>query len=385
MLDGYKLYDADAHVLMTPEMWATLPEQFALRRPRPVRIGDSADLRHWNTSWLLDGQLQPHPYGAGTHAANNPGMVLEEYGADPHQAGDFRAFPMSIGCATLASVPDRLEAMDKLGIDLQVLFPSTVYAQMSSDPFLEAALFRAYNRYVGKKCAENPKRLRWAGLVPMREPGSALEAIKELQALGAATVVLFGTVGYEMLSAERFTPVWDALAETGLPVCIHMAMSFPPLADLCQTIQDSNMIGKAMPAQLAFVAVFGHGLFTRYPKMKFAFLEFGGEWIFYSVGRMTHYVELNRARMPNPASLGTAAIGDLVKSGRFYLAVESSDTMMAQELALLGDGQILYSSDFPHGEGRDSAAAEVIARTDITHEQKEKVLYGNAAAFFGEP
>jgi hypothetical protein len=39
MLDGYKLYDADAHVLMTPEMWATLPEQFAFRRPRPVRIG----------------------------------------------------------------------------------------------------------------------------------------------------------------------------------------------------------------------------------------------------------------------------------------------------------------------------------------------------------
>ena len=37
MLDGYKLYDADAHVLMTPEMWATLPERFALRRPRPVR------------------------------------------------------------------------------------------------------------------------------------------------------------------------------------------------------------------------------------------------------------------------------------------------------------------------------------------------------------
>jgi predicted TIM-barrel fold metal-dependent hydrolase len=58
--------------------------------------------------------------------------------------------------------------------------------------------------------------------------------------------------------------------------------------------------------------------------------------------------------------------------------------MMAQELALLGDGQILYSSDFPHGEGRDSAAAEVIARTDITREQKQKVLYDNAAAFFGE-
>jgi predicted TIM-barrel fold metal-dependent hydrolase len=362
-----------------------LPEKFSLRRPRPVSIGDSGDLRAWRTSWLLDGELQPHPYGPGTHAANTPGMVLEEYGADPKNAGDFTAFPMSIGCATLQDVPDRLDAIDRLGIDIQVLFPSTVYAQMSSDPFLEAALFRSYNRYVGKQCALAPKRLRWAGLVPMRNVPEALEALNELVALGAATVVLYGTVGESMLSDEEFTPIWDAIAATGLPVCIHMAMSYPPFGKLCKTIQDSNMIGKAMPAQLAFVAMFGHGVFMRYPNMKVAFLEFGGEWIFYSVGRMSHYVELNRGRMPNPKSLGDIPIRDLIKNGRLYLAVESSDLMMDQELALLGDGQILYSSDFPHGEGRDSAAAEVIARTDITHEQKQRVLYDNAAAFFGEP
>lgn len=385
MLDGYKLYDADAHVLMTPKMWATLPDRFALRRPRPVRIGDSGDLRVWNTSWLLDGQLQPHPFGPGTHAANTPGIVLEEYGADPKRAGQFTAFPMSAGCATLEDVPARLDALDQLGIDIQVLFPSTIYAQMSTDPFLEAALFRAYNRYVAQQCAQAPKRLRWAGLVPMRDTTVALEALKELTDLGAATVVLYSTVGTEMLSAERFTPIWDALAESRLPVCVHMAMSFPPLSDICETIQDSNVIGKAIPGQLAFVALFGHGLFTRYSDMKVAFLEFGGEWIFYSVGRMLHYAEVNRGRMPNPETLGKETVKDLVRSGRFFLAVESSDLMMSQELELLGDGQILYSSDFPHGEGRESAAAEVIGRTDITREQKEKVLYGNAATFYGEP
>ncbi|HVA27878.1 MAG TPA: amidohydrolase family protein, partial [Candidatus Baltobacteraceae bacterium] len=277
------------------------------------------------------------------------------------------------------------DALDQLGIDIQVLFPSTIYAQMSTDPFLEAALFRAYNRYVAEQCLQAPKRLRWAGLVPMRDTSVALEALKELKDLGAATVVLYSTVGNEMLSAERFTPIWDALAETGLPVCVHMAMSFPPLADICETIQDSNVIGKAMPGQLAFVALFGHGLFAKYSGMKVAFLEFGGEWIFYSVGRMLHYAEVNRTRMPNPETLGDVTVRDLVKNGRFFLAVESSDLMMAQELDLLGDSQVLYSSDFPHGEGRESAAAEVIARTDITHEQKRKVLYGNAAAFYGEP
>ena len=55
------------------------------------------------------------------------------------------------------------------------------------------------------------------------------------------------------------------------------------------------------------------------------------------------------------------------------------------DLALLGEGQILYSSDFPHGEGRDEAATEILERGDITADQKQKILYGNAAEFFGAP
>lgn len=72
MLDGFKIYHADAHVMMTPEMWRDLPSEYALRRPRPVAIGDSGDLAHWRSAWLLDGRIEPHPYGPGTHAANTP-------------------------------------------------------------------------------------------------------------------------------------------------------------------------------------------------------------------------------------------------------------------------------------------------------------------------
>ena len=89
--------------------------------------------------------------------------------------------------------------------------------------------------------------------------------------------------------------------------------------------------------------------------------------------------------MADPAMLPKLTPEEIVRSGRFYLAVESSDKMMPHELALLGDGQLLYSSDFPHGEGRDSAAMEIIERTDITKEQKRKILWDNAVKFFGEP
>ena len=159
-------------------------------------------------------------------------------------------------------------------------------------------------------------------------------------------------------------------------------MSYTPFEKLCHSIQDANMIGKALPAQLAFVAIVGHGMLDRYPSLRVAFLEFGGEWIFYAVGRMRHYVEVNRRRMADPAMLPASTVEDYIASGRLYLAVESSDAMMAQELVLLGERQILYSSDFPHGEGRDEAATEIIGRTDIGEDQKRRILYDNAAEFF---
>lgn len=385
MLDGYRVYDADAHIMMSPAMWADLPKEYAFRRPRPVQFGDADDLGGWKTAWLVDGRIEPHPFGPGTHAANTPAMTMVEYGAAPDKAGDFNGVPQPIGVVDLSDPAARLRAMDEMGIDVQMLFPSTLYATLSTDPGLETALFRAYNRYVAGQCRPVAKRLKWAGLLPLRDPQRALEALDEMVRLGATTAVVFGTVGERMLSNEAFRPVWAAFAETGLPLCVHMAMSFPPFEGLCHSIQDANMIGKAIPAQLAFVSLVGHGMLDRYPTLKVAFLEFGGEWIFYSVGRMRHYAELNRKRMADPSMLPKKTVDDFVRSGRIFLGPESSDAMLPHELALLGENQILYSSDFPHGEGRDSAAAEIIGRNDLSAEQKQRILYDNAAGFFGAP
>jgi len=382
MLDGYKIYDADAHVMMSPKMWQGLPKEYQLRRPRPVQIGDAADLGGWKSAWLLDGKLEPHPFGAGTHASNIPGMTMEEYGATPDKAGDFSGLPQPIGVVDLSDPEARVKAMDGMGIDIQFLFPSTSYAATSIDAGFEAALFRAYNRYVAARCKPVSNRLKWAGLLPLRDPRGSLEAIAEMADLGASAGVVFGTAGEHMLSDPLFRSSWDSFSDTGLPLCVHMGMSYTPFDKLCYSIQDANMIGKAMPAQLAFVALVGHGMLDRHPGLKVAFLEFGGEWIFYSVGRMRHYQEVNKKRMANPAMLPENTVDDYIRSGRIFLGVEANDAMLTQELELLGDTQIFYSSDFPHGEGRDEAASEIIARNGITADQKQKILYENAAQFF---
>jgi hypothetical protein len=385
MLQGYRVFDADAHGSINPSMWEDLPEQFRARRPRPVTIHDDAGLGNFNAGWLIEGSLEPHALGPGAQQANTPRNVLVEFGANLNREH------CSVGSMTLNDPAARLADMDRMGFDVQMIFPSTLYAHMTNDPEFEAALCRAYNRYVAKQCAANPQRLKWSGLLPLREPRQAIVAIEEMQRLGARAAVVFGTAGERLLSDPCFLPIWDEFARTELPLCVHMGMSYPPLAQLGRSIYDGHIIGMSLPAQLAFMAIVGHRMLDRYQDLKVAFLEFGAEWIFYMVARMDHYLPLDRGAhpfglsMPNASDLPRASIRDYVKSGRIFMAAEADDQMLQQLFDLIGEDQVLFSSDFPHGEGRDNAALEILERQDLAESQKRKLLYDNTVSFFGAP
>ncbi len=385
MLNGFRIFDADAHGSISPVMWRDLPEPYRARRPRPVTVFDDLGLGNYNAGWLIEGSLEPHALGPGAQQANTPKNVLAEFGADAKREH------CSLGSMTLADPQARLADMDRMGFDAQMLFPSTLYAHMTADPGFEAELYRAYNRYVARQCAAAPHRLKWSGLLPLRNPCQATAALEEMQDLGARAAVVFGTAGERMLSDAIFLPVWDEFARRRLPLCVHMGMSYPPLAQLGRSIYDGHVIGMSLPAQLAFVAIVGHGMLDRYPELKVAFLEFGAEWIFYMVSRMDHYLPLDRGAhmwgmsMPNAGELPHASIRDYVKSGRIFIAAEADDRMLQLLFDLIGEERVLFSSDFPHGEGRENAALEILERGDLTEDQKKNLLYDNTVRFFGEP
>jgi predicted TIM-barrel fold metal-dependent hydrolase len=68
-----------------------------------------------------------------------------------------------------------------------------------------------------------------------------------------------------------------------------------------------------------------------------------------------------------------------------FFAPEAEDRWLVHEIALVGEEQVLYGSDFPHGEEREEAATRFIERKELTSKQKENIFYRNAAKFFGEP
>jgi predicted TIM-barrel fold metal-dependent hydrolase len=258
---------------------------------------------------------------------------------------------------------------------------------MGSDPFFEAAMFRAYNRYAGRQCKIDSHRLKWAGLLPLRDQREGIEALHEMQQLGASAAVVFGTIGERMLSHKSFTPVWDEFAHSGLPLCVHMGRSYPPFDQVVESRLEAHVIAMGMPAQLGFVAIVAQGMLDRYQNLKVAFLEFGAEWLFYVVGRLGHYLPSYR-NDPTVRAMGRLpekALEEYLHSGRFFIAPEADDPLLLQEIALVGEQHILFSSDYPHGEGRDNAASEILQRKDLSESQKRSILFDNTVRFCGEP
>src|ERR1051325_3325570 len=354
MLQDFQIYDADAHVIFSPGMWATLPKQYQLRRPRAVRIEDSADLGRYTNGWLIDGRILPCALGPGTQPGNEPKRVLKEFGAS------FDAPQFPAGSIDLSDPQARIRDLDRVGIDVQVLFPTTGYARFTADPGFEAALYRAYNRYTGKQCAQNPKRLKWAGLLPLRDTAEGIKAIEEMQRLGAVAAVVFGTAGERLLSDPGFTPVWDEFARSGLPLCVHMGMSFTPFQGVCESFFEAHGIGMSLPAQMGFVAIVGGGM-------------------------LDHYLPIDRDAQPNKDKLPRNQIEDYLKSGRIFVAAEAEDPLLLQELALIGEDQILCASDIPHSERRETSGNSTIERKDLSDQQKRKILYDNSVRLFGKP
>src|SRR5437879_11455429 len=70
------------------------------------------------------------------------------------------------------SAESRIVDMDENGVDAQVVYPTAAGQMLGRefrDPKLLAACCRAYNDWSADFCSRDPKRIRWAAILPMQD------------------------------------------------------------------------------------------------------------------------------------------------------------------------------------------------------------------------
>ena len=373
-----EFFDSDAHVQESPQTWDHLDEEYSGRRPVILTLEEGAvPIRgQLNAVWLIEGKAIPNPVG--------PGQTI----VGPNTSRFAEAKPFKVGSQQLTDVGQRLKEMDNMGIRAQVLFPSllafSVGVQLTEDPAFEAALYRSYNSFVSDACNQAPDRLKWAGIIPLGLASEAVKEVDRVKRLGAVAVVIFGTAGEKMLYEPEFDPFWRACADADMPVCVHLSRSFTPTAKLVDFQYAGAILASQLTIPMGFFSIVGGGVMDRHPSLRFVFLEAGCQWIPFMVDQMAHYQKAyTHNGYPFTWRMPERDILDYVGSGRLYVTAEADDKLLPYVAEMIGETQFLFSSDMPHGEGRDNAALEVLARTDISDGFKRKILVENGPRFYG--
>ncbi len=361
--------DADAHV---EEHELTFSDKYldpAFRAQRPQVVGMDG-----LAYWMIEEQLFPRRLGRGCHNLGTPTSI----------GGKRTLFtqtkPESLESLELRDPRARLGDMDAEDLKVAVLYPTLFLAYpLTVSPSLATAMCAAYNRWMADATGGND-RLRWAAVVNLDELSAAVRQVREAKKLGAVAVMVLGTAGDRLLDDPALLPFFEAVAQEELTLAVHVGWACPSLSNLYADLYTATVLPFLAPVLMGFASLLGGGILDRFPTLRVAFLEAGCEWVHFMVHRLDHRFTFAKSMakiIPQTAPRAACPPQEYLRRGNLYFSTEVEDALLPQVIELVGEGQIIFGSDMPHGDRERFAAKTLLSRTDLSDAAKRKILEEN--------
>ena len=270
----------------------------------------------------------------------------------------------------------RLQDMDAMGVDVQVVSPAPGQQHYWADPALHVALSRAQNDHVAAMIRPMPRRFVGMGTLPMRDVAGAMdEATRGVEELGLRGFQIDSRVNELELSDRSVDPVYARLSKLGVPLFVH-PLGFSHGSRLKHFFM-VNAVGQPLEEVLATAHFVFGGILDRFPELKVCIAHGGGYFPYY-VGRMDHTWKVRpevRKLIPNPPS-------DYLQRMWFDTCVFRSDTL-GQLVRLAGAERVMLGSDYPFDMADDEPRAIVDRCEALSAQDRARILGGNAQQLFG--
>ncbi|HEY3303256.1 MAG TPA: amidohydrolase family protein [Candidatus Binatia bacterium] len=357
--------DADTHIAESNRMWELIDREMYPRRPVVVSVPDDTLYGPRNAFWLIDGNIFPRPVGRASFRLITPSASKHE-----SSRGDIH-----IACRELTDPQARLRDMDKLGVELQVIYPTLFLVYLTDDALLEIALCRAYNRWLADACSKSGGRLRWVVVPPLRAVEESVKEIKWAKDHGAVGVFFRGLEGDKTLDNPYFFPVYQAAMDVAMPICIHTAIGNTALLDLIDVERNHSFLASRVLPLAAFRDLVANKIPDMFPRLRFGFIEASAGWVPFLVHILKR---LLRDRWRYGAS------ADLFRECRLYVACEA-DEDVPYLARCTGEDHLIIGSDYGHNDPSEERhlVATMRAREDIPPPLTEKILCDNPRRLYG--
>ena len=382
---GYQVVDADGHVIDTASrIVAHVDQPYRERAERLIA---------WKRNNSSGGHLSASelPYSELSQGYERTGRRLlgtrdVADNLDPALVGvgEMAKFHPQVREGSGYEAAVTREDLDGLGIDKAVWFPSssTSVVAIEEAPF-EAAMCRGYNHWVGEFCMGRPGEFYAVAIIPSRDMDMAVKEIERVAAepwcVGVTSCM---TLGNKLPDHPYWDPAYAAMQDNDLALCIHSGTDRPPYAPARAELSDNyfmlHMTGHVWQQMRAMMAMVGGGIYERFPTLRVAHLESGCGWVPYWMERMDEHYETLGYTVPYLK----AKPSEHVTGGRCFVSFEADETILPAVASIVGDSQLLYASDYPHYDANWEALDTIVARTDLSDDQKRAFLADNALRLF---
>ncbi len=296
------------------------------------------------------------------------------------------------GIPVLVDVEQRFRIMDRYEGYVQVLTLANPPLEVVGGPGVSPDLARLANDEMAALVEKHPDRFPgFVASLPMNNPEAAVREIdRAIGDLHATGVQIFTNVAGRPLDLPDYRPVFDRMAERGLPVWMHPARP-ATVADYAGEARSKYdmwwAFGWPYETSVAMGRLVFSGIFDRHPDLKIITHHMGA-MIPFCAGRVGGGLDQLGSRSDDPDD--TAALGRLRKRPLDYFKMFYGDTAlfgawhaMESGLAFFGADHILFGTDMPFdpekGPGFIRETIAAMERMRATPEEKAKIYEGNAA------
>jgi aminocarboxymuconate-semialdehyde decarboxylase len=267
--------------------------------------------------------------------------------------------------------PDRIQELDKRGIDVQVLDVNTFW-WYTADRDLATKIVQAQDEGLSKWCAAHPDRFVALSSPALQFPDLAVEQAEHaIKKLGMRGVAIGGHVAGEPLSMPKYDPFWAKVQELGVMIFMHPNNSeniAKPDA-LAGAGDLGNVIGNPLETTLFLSHLIFDGTLDRFPGLKICGAHAAGYLASY-VGRTDVACDVRQNAKCVNKKHPREYFHDQILADSMVFSAEGVRHLVAE----MGPSQVVYGTDMPFVW---PDTVDAILQAEIPDAQKEAILGGN--------
>jgi len=371
----YTLISVDDHLMEPPHTFeGRMPAKYADRAPRVVETEEGHEV------WMIEDT--PYFQVGFMCVAGRP---REDHRVEPARYDEVRR-----GCWDIHA---RIADMDIGGIWASVNFPSgvtgfggTLFSQLPDAEF-GLACVRAWNDWLFEEWyGSYPERIVPLGITFLTDPEVGAAEIRRNAARGFTAVTMPEQPHKQGLPAifdAYWEPIIRACAETGTVMNLHVGSSgFPAMPPGSPMIE----LGATLFQSMAFDSC-AEWLWSawpaRYPDLKIAMSEGGIAWVAGLIDRLDNIMRRSGYGSGWPDK--SISPSECLRRNFWFCMIDDPSTIATKDV--IGVENILFESDYPHGDGTWPDTQDVMHRLlgGLPEFEIRMIAHENAAALYRHP